>query len=113
MKSLYIALLGLTLSASTLADETSAQENIYASQLCHLVSSEQKSGDMESYTAAMKAQMAASESPSAIDKSAFDEEIAQEVINGWLELGEEERSKLRHDQQQCEQAVMTQFQQQD
>jgi len=113
MKRLLIALMGLTLSAGALAEEADAQENIYAGQLCHLVSSEQKTGDMESYTAKLKAQMAASQSPSAMNKPEFDEEIAQEVINGWLELGEEERGKLRHDQQQCEQTVMTQFQQED
>ena len=48
-----------------------------------------------------------------MNKPSFNEETAQEVVNGWLELGEEERAKLRHDQQQCEQTVMTQFQQQD
>ena len=60
----------------------------------------------------MKSQLAASQSPSAMNKPSFNEETAQEVVNGWLELGEE-RAKLRHDQQQCEQTVMTQFQQQD
>ncbi|BAN99097.1 hypothetical protein E05_43310 [Plautia stali symbiont] len=87
MKALLIALVGLSLSASALADDTDAdaQENIFY----------------------------ASQSPSAMNKPSFNEETAQEVVNGWLELCEEERAKLRHDQQQCEQTVMTQFQQQD
>ncbi|QDY43725.1 hypothetical protein [Candidatus Pantoea soli] len=115
MKALLIALFGLSLSASALADDNDAdaQENVYASQLCHIVSGEQKTGDMQSYTEKMKSQLAASQSPSAMNKPSFDEETAQEVVNGWLELGEEERAKLRHNQQQCEQTVMTQFQQQD
>lgn len=77
MKRLLIALTGLTLSASALAADADAQENVYAGQLCHLVSSEQKTGDMESYTAKLKAQMAASQSPSAMNKTEFDEEIDQ------------------------------------
>jgi hypothetical protein len=115
MKAILVALVGLSLSASALAAEgdNTSEENIYASQLCHLVSSEKKTSDLDTYTAKMKAQLAASQSSSAMDKPEFNEETAQEVISAWMELGEDERAQLRHNQQQCEQTVMTQFQQQD
>lgn len=108
MKIWLLAFFGLSLSASALADDANAdtEQNVYASQLCHLVSSEKSTGTMESYVAKMKAQIASGQSE-------FDEEMAQEVISGWLQLGEDERSQLRHNQQQCEQTVMTQFQQED
>lgn len=115
MKAILVALVGLSLSASAFAAEgdNTSEENVYASQLCHLVSSEKKTSDLDAYTAKMKSQLAASQSSSAMDKPEFNEEIAQEVISAWLELGEDERTQLRHNQQQCEQTVMTQFQQQD
>lgn len=115
MRAFLFALAGLSLSASALAAEGDDMqiENVYASQLCHLVSSEKKSGDMDSYVAKMKSQLAASQSSSSVEKPEFNEETAQEVISAWLELGEDERTQLRHNQQQCEQTVMTQFQQQD
>ena len=115
MKVLLLALFGLTLSASALAEDANAdsEQNVYASQLCHLVSSEKSTATMDSYVAKMKSQMAASQSPSAVSPQEFDEETAQEVINAWLQLGDDERSQLRHNQQQCEQTVMTQFQQED
>jgi hypothetical protein len=43
----------------------------------------------------------------------FDEESAREVASAWLQLGDDERAKLRVNEQQCEQAVMAQFQQED
>ncbi len=115
MKALLLALVGLSLSAGVFAadGDNNPEQNVYASQLCHLVSSEKKTSDLDSYTEKMKAQLAASQSSSAMDKPEFNEEMAQEVISAWLELGEEERGKLRHSQQQCEQTVMIQFQQQD
>ena len=115
MKALCLALVGLLFSASTLAadGDTNPEQNVYASQLCHLVSSEKKTSDLDTYTEKMKAQLAGSQSSSAVEKTEFNEEIAQEVISAWLELGEDEHGKLRHNQQQCEQTVMIQFQQQD
>ncbi|WP_343551668.1 hypothetical protein [Pantoea sp.] len=115
MKALLLALVGLSLSAAALAadGDNNQEENVYASQLCHLVSTEKKTSDLDTYTEKMKSQLAASQSSSAVEKPEFNEEIAQEVISAWLELGEDERHKLRHDQSQCEQTVMTQFQQQD
>lgn len=115
MKALLLALVGLSLSAGALAadGDNNQEENVYASQLCHLVSSEKKTSDLDGYTDKLKSQLAASQSSSAMQQPEFNEEIAQEVISAWLELGEDERGKLRHDQSQCEQTVMTQFQQQD
>lgn len=117
MKTIFTAFVGLAFGASALAADNdqpgNSEESIYASQLCHIVSSEKKTGDMESYTAQLKSQVAASQSSSALNKSEFNEETVQEVISAWLELGDEQRSQLRHNQQQCEQTVMTQFQQQD
>ncbi|ADU71066.1 enkurin domain-containing protein [Pantoea sp. At-9b] len=108
MKVWLLALVGLALSTSALAEDpnSDAEQNVYASQLCHLVSSEKSTGTMDSYVAKMKAQMASGQAE-------FDEEMAQEVISGWMQLDDEERSQLRHNQQQCEQTVMTQFQQED
>ncbi|ALV90671.1 MULTISPECIES: hypothetical protein [Pantoea] len=115
MKAFLFALVGLSLSASVLAAEgdDNQMENVYASQLCHIVSTEKKTSDLDTYTAKMKSQLAASQSSSAVDKPEFNEETAQEVISAWMELGDDERAQLRHNQQQCEQTVMTQFQQQD
>ncbi len=115
MKAILIALVGLSLSAPLFAadGDNTSEENVYASQLCHLVSTEKKTSDLDTYTAKMKSQLAGSQSSSAVDNPEFNEEIAQEVISAWMELGEDERAQLRHNQQQCEQTVMTQFQQQD
>lgn len=112
MKLSLLLLLGMTLSASALAaDDT--PENIYASQLCHIVGGENATMTGDQYIAQMKDYIARSQSPSAINKQSFDEDTAREVVNAWMELGDEERNKLRGNEQQCEQAVMTQFQQED
>lgn len=115
MKAMLLALIGLSLSASVLAaeGENNSEENVYASHLCHLVSTEKKTSDMDTYTAKIKSQIAGSASSSAMNKPEFNQETAQEVVNAWLELGEDERAQLRKNQEQCEQTVMTQFQQQD
>lgn len=60
----------------------------------------------------MKASVAGSQSSSAVSKPEFDEEL-HEVASARLQLGDEERAKLRTNTQQCEQTVMTQFQQED
>ncbi|WP_343463953.1 hypothetical protein [Pantoea sp.] len=115
MKAMFAALVGLSLSAGAFAadGENNQEQNVYASQLCHLVSTEKNTSDMDTYTAKLKSQIAASKSSSAMNDPEFNEETAQEVISAWLELGEDERAQLRKNQQQCEQTVMTQFQQQD
>lgn len=113
MKFSLLLLLGMTtLSASALAaDDT--PENIYASQLCHIVGGETATMTGDQYIAQMKDTIARSQSPSAMNKQSFDEDTAREVVNAWMELGDEERAKLRGNEQQCEQTVMTQFQQED
>lgn len=112
MKSSLLLLLGITLSTGTLAAEDTP-ENIYTSQLCHIV--EDASADMsaDQYIAQMKDNFARSQPSYALNKPSFDEDLAREVVSAWMEMDEGERNKLRGDEQQCQQAVMTQFQQED
>lgn len=116
MKKQLGILLGLLASSATFAaseDGNIPQQNVYASQLCHIVSGETQVGSADSYVEKMKTYTAQSQSPSAMNQPQFDEDIANEVASAWLQLGEDERSKLRANEQQCEQTVMTQFQQED
>jgi len=116
MKKSLLILLGMLASSAALAadDESNIpQENVYASKLCHIVSGETQVGKADSYVQKMKSYTAMSKSSSAMNQPEFDEDIANEVANAWLQLGEEERGKLRADEQLCEQTVMTQFQQED
>lgn len=112
MKISQILLLSVLASGSALAaDDT--EQSAYASQLCHIVSSEKSVSTADQYVEKMKSSVAGSQSSSAFNKSEFDEELANEVASAWLQLGDEERAKLRKNTQQCEQTVMTQFQQED
>jgi len=116
MKKPLLILLGMLASSAALAadDESNIpQENVYASKLCHIVSGETQVGTADAYVQKMKSYTAMSKSSSAMNQPEFDEDIANEVANAWLQLGEEERGKLRADEQLCEQTVMTQFQQED
>ncbi|MEZ3500842.1 hypothetical protein [Pantoea sp. KPR_PJ] len=117
MKKSLLIVVSLLASSAALAaaddDSNIPQENVYASKLCHIVSSETQVGTADSYVQKMKSYTAMSKSSSAMNQPEFDEDIANEVANAWLQLGEEERGKLRTDEQQCEQTVMTQFQQED
>ncbi|WP_210496453.1 hypothetical protein [Pantoea ananatis] len=112
MKISQILLLSMLASGSALAEDNS-EESVYASQLCHIVSSEKSVSTADQYVEKMKASVAGSQSSSAVSKPEFDEDLANEVASAWLQLGDEERAKLRTNTQQCEQTVMTQFQQED
>ncbi|MCZ4059884.1 hypothetical protein O3W44_13530 [Pantoea sp. LMR881] len=112
MKMRQILLLGMLVSGSALAANDNEQ-NVYASQLCHIVSSEQSVSSANQYVEKMKTYVAQSQSPSALNQPQFDEETANEVASAWLQLGDDERAKLRSNEQQCEQTVLTQFQQED
>ncbi|MBE5253646.1 MAG: hypothetical protein QRY16_10845 [Enterobacterales bacterium endosymbiont of Blomia tropicalis] len=112
MKTTQILLLGMLVSGSALAADDNEQ-NVYASQLCHIVSSEHSTSNADQYVEKMKSNVAQSQSSSAMKKPEFDEDTAHDVVSAWLQLGDDERAKLRSDEQQCEQAVMAQFQQED
>jgi hypothetical protein len=112
MKITQILLLGVVVSGSAMAADDNEQ-NVYASQLCHIVSSEKKVSTAEQYVEQMKSSVARSQSSSAMQQPEFDEETSGEVASAWLQLGEDERAKLRGNEPQCEQTVMTQFQQED
>lgn len=112
MKATQLLLLGMLVSGSALA-ANEGEQNVYASQLCHIVSSEHAVSSADQYVEKMKTYVAQSQSPSAMNQPEFDEDIANEVASAWLQLGDEERAKLRANEQQCEQTVMTQFQQED
>lgn len=114
MKVTQIVLLSILATGSALAaDDTDTEQNVYASQLCHIVSSEKKVASADQYVEQMKSSVARSQSSSAMNQPEFDEESAREVASAWLQLGDDERAKLRVNEQQCEQAVMAQFQQED
>lgn len=114
MKVTQIVLLSILATGSALAvDDTDTEQNVYASQLCHIVSGEKKVATADHYVEQMKSTVAGGQSPSAMNQPEFDEESAREVASAWLQLGDDERAKLRVNEQQCEQAVMAQFQQED
>ena len=112
MKVTHILLLSALASGSALAADDSEQ-NVYASQLCHIVSSEKTVASADQYVEQMKSYVARSQSSTAMNQPGFDEDTAREVASAWLQLGDDERAKLRVNEQQCEQAVMAQFQQED
>lgn len=112
MKQVLGIVVGSLIAFSAVAADEQEQ-NVYASQLCHIVGGETATGSADQYVDKMKAWFARSQSSTAVTKPEFDEETAREVINGWLQLGDDERSALRGNEQRCEQTVMTQFQQED
>lgn len=112
MKFSVVIVSGMLLSAGAWAADD-GEESVYASQLCHIVHSEKTTQTAESYVAKIKSGIAGSQSSSALQQPVFDEEKASEVAAAWLQLDDAERSKLRANEQQCTQSVMTQFQQED
>lgn len=114
MKKLCLLLSGLFICTAALAadndDAAIPQENLYASRLCQIVHDESQAASADVYLQKLKSAMAAG---NAADAPQFNEDIASEVVSAWLQLGEEERRQLRASEPQCEQTVMTQFQQED
>ncbi|WP_130832517.1 hypothetical protein [[Erwinia] mediterraneensis] len=112
MKFSLLLLLGITLSSSALAAEDTP-ENIYASQLCHIAGGASADMSDDQYIAQMKDALSRSQPSYAMNKQSFDEDLAREVVSAWQELDDGERNRLRSNEQQCQQAVMTQFRQED
>ncbi|HBP94566.1 MAG TPA: hypothetical protein DD679_02635, partial [Pantoea agglomerans] len=101
MKVTQIVLLSILATGSALAaDEADTEQNVYASQLCHIVSGEKNVASADHNVAQMKSTAARSQSPSAMNQPEFDAESAREGASARLQLGDDGRGKLRVNAQQ-------------
>ena len=115
MKKTMLLLAALTIAGTAHAAESDAYDQAqgYIANLCSLVTQEKSAESAESYVAKLKALAARGQSPSAQEKSDFDEDEARTVIAAWMNLAAEQKQQARQNPQACQSATLDEYQSQD
>ncbi|WP_147193863.1 hypothetical protein AAGQ96_00885 [Pantoea sp. MBD-2R] len=115
MKKVMLLLAALTVTGATHAAESDADDPAqgYIANLCTLVTQEKSAESADSYIAKLKALAARGQSPSAQEKSEFDEDEARTVVAAWMNLGAEQKQQARQNPEACQSATLDEYQSQD
>ena len=110
MRILIPTVLLFAAASASAADEQQTQAS-YINHLCSVVVT-QPEASADYYLQKIKEMSMRGESPSALNKDEFDQEIAEEVVNSWQSLSPEQRQQAKSTDA-CQQLMASEFQQAD
>lgn len=115
MKKTMLLLAALMVTGAAQAAESDADDPAqgYIANLCTLVTQEKSAESTDGYIAKLKALAVRGQSPSAQEKTDFDEDEARTVVAAWMNLGAEQKQQARQNPQACQSATLDEYQSQD
>jgi len=109
---LLLATLTTTVAAYAESDSDDPAQD-YIANLCTIVTKEKSPGSADNYIAQLQALDARGQSPSAQEKTEFDEDEARTIVVAWMNLSKDQQKEAHQSQETCQNAILNEYQSQD
>lgn len=108
---LFSALLAASAFAHAV-DDAHSHTGVYIDNLCEEVKADSGKGDSDHYLDQLKAHAGKGVSSSAMNKPEFQDDEAEDVVDAFMDLSEEQRSALANDPAKCRADVLAELKKQ-